>query len=75
MNYSDQGTRQQSIFDQVIDCCWRAAMEDISNEDIKPGTTQGYREFWELISLFIAGDWDVFTGVTAVKKEDVNALL
>ena len=75
MHYSNQGTQQQSIFDQVIDYCWCAAMEDISNEDTKAGTTRRYRKFWELMSLFIAGDWDVFTGVTAVKKEDIDDLL
>ena len=75
MRYSNQETQQQSIFDQVIDYCWRAVMEDISSEDTKAGTTQRYHEFWELMSLYIAGDWDMFIGVTTVKKEDINALL
>lgn len=75
MPYFNQEDKPNSFFDQVIDYCWRAATEDTSSEGIEAETTQKYRKFWELISLYVSGDWDVLTGVMTVKKEDVNALL
>lgn len=75
MPYSNQETKPHSFFDQVIDYCWRVAIEDTSSDGAEAERTQQYRKFWELMSLYFTGDWDVFTGVTTVKKEDINALL
>lgn len=75
MPYSNQETKPHSFFDQVIDYCWRVAIEDTSSDGAEAERTQKYRKFWELMSPCFTGDWDVITGVMTVKKEDIDALL
>ena len=69
MTFSNQRSHPKSMFDQVIDYCWSTAA------DTEIEAKQKYRRFWELMNLYVSGNWDTLAGSMAVKEEDVDALL
>ena len=62
-------------FCQVVDYCWDVTLKDALCKGSEEEIQEQIDKFAELLVSYLHGERQAFSGVIAVKKEDVNALL